>query len=193
MISNAPPNQVCMAEGCSKKGEHPAPSSNKKLKDYIWLCTSHIRKYNRNWNYYIDKSSQEVENDIRSRMNGGYPTWSFSSLKGNSQYNAKIKPDIFDSLNLLNKYALNSKSEKQNNSTPNNSFVPSTIEEKNALKILQLTSPVTYKSVNKRFIEIAKSCHPDITSGLNAEKRQSLQVKLQQASNAYSILKSALA
>lgn len=195
MICIAPPGQICMEKGCSKKGTHPAPLSNNDIKQYVWLCISHIRKYNRNWNYYKGKPIQEVENDIRSKMDGGYPTWDFFSLGNSSRYKVKTNPQFYDDLFFANKSTNKSSSSSKTsngNNTNKDEFVPSNNDEENAIKVLDLSAPISFEDINKRFKEIAKSCHPDKTSGQDAKKRELLQVTLQKASNAYSVLKNAI-
>ena len=69
----------CAWPDCTRIGDHKAPVSKKKLREYQYFCLDHVRIYNRAWNYYEGMSESEVETAVRSDTVWNRPTWPMGS------------------------------------------------------------------------------------------------------------------
>lgn len=65
----------CAESGCLEPGEHKAPLSRDKPGEYKWLCSEHIRDFNRKWDYFNGMSQEEIETFQKDAMTGHRPTW----------------------------------------------------------------------------------------------------------------------
>ena len=65
----------CSKFNCKKTGKYRAPSSRKKIHDYLYFCLDHIREYNKEWNYYEGLDNSEIENAIRNATTWERPSW----------------------------------------------------------------------------------------------------------------------
>jgi len=55
--------RMCDREGCSERGDHPAPKSPGSPQRW-YFCEAHAAEYNRNWNYFAGMNEAEA----RARM-----------------------------------------------------------------------------------------------------------------------------
>ncbi len=165
--------KTCDWPDCMGTGEHRAPMSRKRVKDFYWFCLDHVRIYNRSWNYYEGMSDDQVEALVRSDTTWNRPTWPLGSLHGSPVGRAGDHPmgpegfgrrfeDIGDPLGILG-------DDYEHGNRPNRNL-PET--ERQALALLDLSFPLTVDDVKVRYKELVKRFHPDATGGdKNAEER----------------------
>ena len=56
--------KYCEWGSCQKKGEYKAPTSREKLRDFKWFCLEHIKLYNKGWDYFKGRTTDEIYNEI---------------------------------------------------------------------------------------------------------------------------------
>lgn len=155
----------CDKVGCDKVGEFRAPQSTSNLKDYYWFCMDHVREYNKSWDYYKGMSPEEIEESRISDMTWNRPSWPVGAWRTILE-NVKYLDD-FDSFLKVK-------------AAP--SAVPQPIQK--ALKMLDLTMPLTSEDLKKQYKKLAKKYHPD----LNPNDKEA-EERLKKINESYQILK----
>ena len=162
----------CHMEGCSQEANYRAPISPDKLNIYIWFCITHIKEYNKKWNYFSEMSADEIEEFIENDVIGHRKTKKIGTHDSN--YSDKFEK-ILDSLNSsylgIDKSNLN----------------PNLYSSKylNALAVLGIENKnSSLDEIKTHFKKIVKELHPD-TVGDNKKNTE----KLTKVLESYKILK----
>ena len=150
--------KYCEWHNCEKKGEYRAPSSRENLREFKWFCLEHVKLYNKAWDYFKGKTSDEIYREISKDA-----VWHRRTSKRLKNFK------IADSYNFINK---DSKSYKRKILFPNDDNGIS-----NALSILDMQMPNSMETLKKRYKKLVKKFHPDI----NKEKDIEYIVKLNEA------------
>ncbi|HEC90670.1 MAG TPA: J domain-containing protein [Alphaproteobacteria bacterium] len=147
--------RTCDWPGCDGGGEYRAPRSRREMNSYFWFCMNHVRKYNKEWNYYAGMNESEVEADVRRDTVWRRPSWPFGSIlpKGVAG-NGNFKDD-FGIFGDGNGHAADGEPKG----------TPATPPETRALGILGLRPPMTANEVKARYKELVKRHHPDANGG----------------------------
>jgi hypothetical protein len=161
----APPERECEQEGCTEKGEFRAPKSPTQLRDFRWFCLTHIRDYNKSWDFYRGMNPEEIEASRVSDVTWNRPSWPLGSWRTLLE-----KTQWCDGLGDFV------------NSQRPQAILP--VEVQKALSTLELKFPLTQEDLKRHYKKLAKSHHPDLHAGdKDAEER------LKQVNIAYQILK----
>ena len=165
--------RCCAWEGCAEIGEFRAPK-DRSLTDYLMLCLEHVRVYNAQWNFHAGLSTEEMEQEIRRTATWDRPTWKLGAM------GAKLRAGHFhvhDPFGFAEGTAFDprrreAREEKAQAAHPD--AAPPTARTK-ALKVLELTAPITLESLRRRYKTLVKQHHPDANGGsLEAEKRMKI-------------------
>lgn len=152
-----PVPRPCDSPGCEATGEHRAPKSRERLRDYYWFCLEHVREYNSAWNYYAGMSETEVEHERRGDTYWHRPTWPFTGERG-------FNDAIGDRFGLFEDEAADRRAGKEQFAVR--------APELAALAVLDLSPPVTRQTIKSRYKELVKRHHPDANGGSKeAEER----------------------
>ena len=155
----------CAWPGCTRIGDHKAPVSKKKLREYQYFCLDHVRIYNRAWNYYEGMSESEVEIAVRSDTVWNRPTWPMGS-----DNDAEAPPTVsgFKFEGCADVFGF-----FDHESEPSHvAGEQLSRKERQALLILGLELPATEDEVKARYKALVKRHHPDANGGdKNAEER----------------------
>tara|TARA_Y100000590_G_scaffold391569_1_gene468310 strand:- start:3899 stop:4414 length:516 start_codon:yes stop_codon:yes gene_type:complete len=162
---------ICEWESCSNTGKHKAPAEKDNSRNFKWLCSDHIKLFNKNWNYFDGMSQNEIENFLKSDQTWHRPTQKFGSA------------DNF--FNILWNNTLNDKFTvfKQNGRAFNKSKKLSE-KDRDAFIIMGLGFDADWQTIQKRFKTLVKKFHPDKHSG-----SKKYEDKLKKITLAYSHLK----
>ena len=57
---------ICDWENCSEIGEYKAPVEKDNSKKYRLLCLSHVKEFNKNWNYFSGMNDDQVLDFLKS-------------------------------------------------------------------------------------------------------------------------------
>ena len=149
--------KYCEWSDCQKKGEYKAPTSRDKLREFKWFCLEHVKLYNKSWDYFKGKTSDEIYNEIAKDA-----TWHRPTSKRTRSFKFE------DNLNFIKK---EKKIFKEKLLSENESKVV------NALSILNMQMPENIGVLKKQYKKLVKKFHPDI----NKEKDKEYIVKLNEA------------
>ena len=142
--------KYCEWGNCKKKGEYKAPSSRNKLREFKWFCLEHVKLYNKGWDYFKGRTTDEIYNEISNDALWHRPTWE------------KIKKyDFFDAHIFENENVDMSKSKYTDK-------IRNTTLEKCA-KILEVKLPVKIAALKKQYKKMVKKFHPDVSKNNSEE------------------------
>ena len=149
--------KYCEWPNCNKKGEYKAPTSRSNLRHFKWFCLEHVKLYNKSWDYFKGKTSDEIYNEISKDATWHRPTYK------------RVKSiNIEDSFNFIN-----------NSKNTSKKKVLSKNEDKllEALAILDMQIPENIEVLKKQYKRLVKKFHPDI----NKENDKEYIIKLNEA------------
>jgi DnaJ-domain-containing protein 1 len=169
----------CEYPGCGGAGDHRAPlrryhdERQRTPLNIIeehgteasrWFCLDHVKQYNANWDYYEGLDEREMEDAIRFDAVWNRPSWPIGQWgKGApkpEKRKAKPKPEEEEEMPLGE-------------------------DLRDALSVLNLSPPVPFAEVKKRYRELVKRHHPDVV-GSEAEGANDMITKL---NSAFTLLK----
>lgn len=166
-----PPPRGCDHACCSEAGLFRAPKSPQQLYEYWWFCLTHVKDYNKQWNYYEGMSESQIEWAIRQDTVWHKPSW---PLRGNPFVNLNQRFRFFDE----------DKQPSPNPEQPDDRPTHIIVEERRALHMLNLTPPISFQEIKKQYKQLAKQHHPDLNSGDDKAEE-----KLKEINRAYQFLK----
>ncbi len=157
--------KYCEWKGCNNKGLYRAPKDRNNLREFRWFCLTHIREYNKKWDYFSGLSQKEIEKEIKKDCTWHLPTWPI----GQNFYSAKIN----DEINILNE---NNKNDKYAKPLKNDKIF-------NALKKLELPIGASLIEIKKKYKVLVKKHHPDANLNNNSSNNKLIEIN-----EAYKIL-----
>lgn len=151
----------CDHDECHEEGEFRAPKlrmmERGEPEDYQWFCLSHIRQFNKAWNFFDGMSDDEVLRYKDEDITGHRPTWKIGSRTANPRHQFNYD-DPFD---FREEMGTNDGSHTNGQSTERKIDK----EERDALAILNLEPGSSLKDIKRSHRELAKKYHPDIRGG----------------------------
>lgn len=155
------PVRVCDHTDCESEGEYRAPKSPTNLRDYYWFCLTHVREYNKAWDFYRNMPPEEIERSRISAITWDRPSW----------------PMGWHKLNLNFTFAADLEDVR-----PQPKKLPPELKE--ALRELNLPFPTTWEEVKKQYKTLVKDHHPDKHGG-----SKEAEDKLKKINQAYAAMK----
>jgi len=150
----------CEWDGCSADAPHRAPKGRNMEGQFSWFCPSHIREYNKNYNFFANMSADEVQGYQRENRTGHRPTWKMGMNPGGTggkKFSAD--PAFRDTFGFFGE---NSPYEAGAKDTPKR---PPRNAERKALLALGLDERATLADIKTRYKELVKKFHPDMNGG----------------------------
>ena len=165
----------CDSPKCNEKGEYRAPKSRVMLNEYFYFCLSHIKEYNKSWDFYKGMSVEQIESSMRSDTFWDRPSWPLKNSFKN----------IFDEFNEYIEDFVKTDDEKINDAYFKNKLLDEnlTLEEAKALKELDLKMPISLEKIKKNYKKLVKIFHPDV-NGNNKDAEE----KFKQINESYKLL-----
>ncbi len=157
--------QICDQQQCNEIGLYPAPKSRDSLKNYFFFCLTHVRIYNKNWNYYKGMTTHQIDADRQADVIGHRPLWQ-QALR-NSRRNETNQSTTTEYLKVK--------------------YDTKTIE---ALELLQVPHPICLDNIKTVYKNWVKKLHPDSHESMKCEISEN---KLKEINQAYTLLKLAFA
>ena len=163
---------ICEWSNCKEDGKFKAPTERDNIKNFKLLCKTHIKLFNKSWNYFDGMSQYEIESFIKSDLTWHRPTQTFGSS------------DNF--FNILWNNALSDKFKvfKNDNTRHINNSRKLCEKDKAAFRIMDLKFNDDWSIIQKKFKTLVKKFHPDKHSG-----SKEYEDKLKKITLAYSHLK----
>ena len=177
--------RFCMWPDCPDPGEHPAPrqrtvpesfadnhhhfavEEDQPQKDRYWFCLEHVRRYNREWNFFDGMNEDEIFAFQQDALTGHRRTAPISQ-----HLHAKVEEAYEQAATMRTGRYTQKEAPKKD--------PPST--EREAMKVLELTYPLTAQKLKLHYRRLVKACHPD-HHGKEGEER------LKIINEAYTLLK----
>ena len=166
---------ICDWNNCFEKGDFKAPVEKDNSKKYRLLCLTHVKEFNKNWNYFSGMNDEQIFSFLKSDMTWHKPTQSFSSSDNFFKvlWNDALK-DEFDKAKLrgefnhMNQFKFNYKDIK-------------------AFGILGVSVGLKWEKIQQKFKVLVKKFHPDINLGNKKyeEKLKLITLAYTQLKNAY--------
>jgi len=157
-----PPERRCQMPDCDQEGAHRAPRSRQQISEYYWFCLDHVREYNAAWNYYHGMSEAEIEAHIRHDTTWRRPSWRI----GNGP--RFVYSALRDEFGLFE----NDDEVSETESARRRGGRTAAIGEVQALAVLDMTPPVTFAEIRKRYRNLVKRHHPDANGGDRASEER---------------------
>ena len=168
--------KLCDKDKCKNIGEFKAPQSRSELNKYYFFCLTHIKEYNKSWDFYKGLSVDQIELSMRKDTVWDRPSW---PLKGNP---AKVMNQLNEFLS--NDYSLFEKDKEIRDFLKNKTIDESlTNDEHKSLKILKLNMPITVEEIKKKYKKLVKIFHPDVNTNI-----KTAESKFKEITEAYRIL-----
>lgn len=170
---------------CEAKGEFRAPKINslnqsgaldEKDPDPFWFCLDHVRDYNASWDFFKNKSADEIEGWQAGNNTWHRPTWTFG--KGGPDWEGM---ETNDTTGLMTEKGRPTRQRLFDQGPLDR---PLRAKDKKALKTLKVDLNSTAKNVKKAYKTLIKTLHPDIVG--NDKKSAN---KLREVIEAYNHLK----
>ena len=162
---------ICEWANCKETGKFKAPSEKDNSKNFKWLCSEHIKLFNKNWNYFEGMSQDEIEHFLKSDSTWHRPTQKFGSsdnffsILWSNALSDKFKIFKDEEYNKISKRKLDAK-------------------DKDAFRVMELELGADWPAIQKRFKTLVKKFHPDKHAG-----NKLYEDKLKKITLAYSHLK----
>ena len=166
---------ICEWEKCKEKGDFKAPIERDNSKKFKWLCSEHIKLFNKKWNYFEGMSQKQIASFLKSDLTWHRPTQKFASsdnffnILWNNALSDKFKIFKGDSFQYIKQNKLCEK-------------------DKDAFRLMELEFNTDWATVQKKFKMLVKKFHPDKNSG-----SKKFEDKLKKITMAYSHLKMLMA
>jgi len=145
----------CDHPGCLGEGAFRAPKSRDHLGEYFWFCLDHVRAYNSQWDFYKGMTPDEIESAMRLDATWQRPTWPLGKNMGNRPGGAERFRDAFGVFDDW---------QEEQARRPVRPVRPMGPEQE-ALKVMDLTLPLTLELLKSRYKELVKRHHPDLNGG----------------------------
>ena len=142
--------KYCEWGNCKKKGEYKAPTSREKLREYKWFCLEHVKLYNKAWDYFKGRTSDEIYNEIYNDALWHRPT------------SEKIKKYKFLDSNEFDNLDLNFTETESNDKIKNTNI-------ENCAKILEIQLPIKISNLKRQYKKMVKKFHPDVSKNNSEE------------------------
>jgi len=153
-------NRACEWPNCSSTAPHRAPKGRNSQDQFSWFCESHIREYNKNYNFFANMTDEEVRGYQEQNRTGHRPTWKMgmnSDASGGKRFQAD--PAFADTFGFFGE------NDPYRQDADGNRKRPPRNAERKALLALGLDETATMTDIKTRYKELVKKFHPDTNGG----------------------------
>lgn len=162
-------SHVCAAAGgCREPGDYKAPLSRWQTGEYQYLCLTHIREFNKAWDYFDGWGREAIEDFMHTAPHGHRPTWKIGAQPLFTS--DRLRESFFKMLG-------EEPPSRTHKLTPKR-----TRREREALAALDLEPGAGLDLVKAQYKKLVKKYHPDVNAGKATEESFKL------ITNAYSYL-----
>lgn len=172
-----PSVRACDHPDCEGEGSFRAPKDRNTLNDYYWFCLDHVREYNRAWDYYAGMNQTQIEAEMRRDTTWQRPSWPLGQWGKQEKF---LRDRVVHGFSFeFGRDGGRTGADEQQQRRQ----AARTAEEE-ALVVLELTPPVDFPTIKKRYHALAKQHHPDANGGDKAAEERLKAINL-----AYNALK----
>ena len=172
---------ICEWVDCEKVGTHKAPKGRGHEGEFYNFCVTHVREYNKKYNYFEGMDDIQVKNFQNEAMVGHRPTWKMG-VNSNARATAKNKSKN-GATDAETPFSTAKQARTGASNRSRRHLVPA---QKNAFEVLRLNHNADQETIKTRYKELVKKHHPDANGG-----DSSFEEHLRQIIQAYNVLKKA--
>lgn len=172
---------LCSDPECSEIATHKAPKGRGRDNEFLWFCVTHVREYNKTYNYFQGMDDGDIAKYQKDASFGHRPTWKMG-VNGKDGPNKAKSHDPY----AFMAHRARQKAQKSEQESPNQRGRKLLNVEKKSLETLELDGTATKDDIKKRFKELAKKHHPDVNGGDKGSEE-----RLREIIQAYNYLKAA--
>ncbi len=167
-------SRECDHEGCKDAGKFRAPKSPDNLEDFVWFCQTHIREYNKKWNFFENHTEAEFEEQIEADRVWGRDTKPFGD-KSPSKQGLEAEYRAFQRFGFDDPHeVLGGNATMNPASGARQRRLPPT--ERKALEILDASDTMTKPEIRKVYKSLVKAMHPDLNGGRRDDEERLAEV-----------------
>ncbi len=144
--------KYCEWHNCQEKGEYKAPTSREKLRVFKFFCLKHIKEYNKSWDYFKGRTSDQIYDEV---SNDAY--WHRKTKKKINKFKTVDSFNFFEE--NKNKYSTNTVQVKSIDS-----------KLRSSLEILDIKNFTNVNQLKKQYKKMVKKFHPDLNKSGSSEK-----------------------
>ena len=149
---------LCDYKNCFSIGKYRAPKSRSNLNSYYFFCLSHVKEYNKSWDFYKGLSVNQIELSIRKDTVWDRPSW---PLSGNpTQIINQIRDMLHNDYSLFEKE--NDLQKFMKNKIIDENLTP---QEQKCIDVLGISMPIKINNIKKAYKKLVKIFHPDVNKG----------------------------
>lgn len=169
----------CAWDGCAAAGAYRAPK-DRRLADYLMFCLEHVRAYNAKWDFHAGCSVADLEAEIRSAATWERPTWKLGTLGGGARTSrqggrAGGRTRVSDPFGFAAGTDFEDRKKAREDDAQARATPGGAQARNRALKVLDLSAPVTLAALKERYKALVKKYHPDANGG-SAEAEDRMKV-----------------
>jgi hypothetical protein len=142
-------------EGCSNIGEYRAPRQGES--GYHWFCLSHVREYNKSYNYFAGMDAQAAQRFRKDAVVGHRPTWRMG--QGPQLSDVDIDAHI--------RRLFGDPDDRRRTPCAAEALLPEQIRK--ALELFNLDHPAERQQIRQQYRKLVKRYHPDVSHEHQAE------------------------
>lgn len=154
--------QECEWAGCTEAGDHKAPKGRSREGEYHNFCVSHVREYNKSYNYFAGMDDDELRRFQTDGATGHRPTWRMGQRGASTQRTAAQasvgRREFADRFGVLGE----SGASKRPAQRPNRHVSKAA---RKALDALGLDAGVDAEAIKAKYKSLVKTHHPDANGG----------------------------
>lgn len=166
--------RTCDWAGCGCQAAYRAPVSPERLGEYRWFCLDHVRAYNAAWDYFANRSEDEIAAMLDEANAWERPTWSLGSgpwsaqgMHPHADGRAWARFGFRDMHEVLGERATLNPGERRPEEAPRRRL---SRQEQMALDTLGVPHQVGgRREVRARYRALVKELHPDMNGGENPD------------------------
>ena len=171
----------CQWENCNLPAKHRAPVGRGQEGQYLNFCLTHVREYNKNYNYFEGMNQSDLSKFQKESMLGNRPTWKLG-VDNKEQLGNFSAEEI---LKRLKADRINSNRNQDNIRQKNQRRQKIGNAAKKALYVLGLETNSSSDEIKNKYKLLVKRHHPDLKGG-----KESTDEKLIEIIKSYRYLKS---
>ncbi|MEX0697098.1 MAG: DnaJ domain-containing protein [Xanthobacteraceae bacterium] len=178
-------NPVCDWHGCTAPATYRAPKGRQHEREYWRFCLTHVREYNKAYNYFAGMSEDAVARYQKEAITGHRPTWKIGMsgpINGAIRRKGRFRGGLGGTADPFDLF-FDRGGQRPERPAPEGRTLRNA--ERKALHALGLENGATKADIKSKFKALVKRHHPDANGG-----DRSSEDRLRDIIQAYNYLKS---
>lgn len=174
--------KTCEWAGCRETGLFRAPRERAPSASaleagtadaqYVWFCETHIREFNRNYNFFKGMSDADVASFQRDALTGHRPTWNLGVNAANAAFGTPFASRLRREQPFRDPFGFFDEPPGSGAREQAETRRKPRALEQQALDTLDLPASASLNEIKARYKELVKRHHPDANGGdRSAEER----------------------